>query len=133
MADLSEYTTLQQKIIKEIVTNDKGFHTNFMIADLPFYNMLDELENGQLTVKPNVSCSLSTGSLDYDLQINYSKEQDCWFFKLSKQGEDVRGIVHYNTVYNPMGEVAFAILNDNVSDTDLSASLPYSNVLVLRK
>lgn len=133
MADLSEYTTSQQKTIKEIVANDRGFHPNVMIADLPFYNMLDELENGQLVVKQNVTCSLSTGSLDYDLQIYYSSEQDCWFFKLSKQGEEVRGIVHYNTIYNAMGEVAFAILNDNVSDTDMSASLPYSNVLILRK
>ena len=133
MADLSEYTTLQQKVIKEIVENDRGFHSNYLIADTPFYGMLDELENGELAVRKNVSCSLSTGSSDFELQIFYSEEQSCWFYIMNNLGEEIRGVVHYNTVFNAMGELSFAILNDNVSDTDLSASLPYSNVLVMRK
>lgn len=133
MAEISEYTTPQQNVIKEIIKNDKNLHNNYLIADLPFYNMLDELDNGQLSVRKNVSCSLSTGSVDYELQIFYSKEQECWFYCLTNMQEEIRGIVHYNTVCNAKGELAFAILNDNISDTDLSMSLPYSNVLVLRK
>lgn len=133
MAELSDYTTIQQDIIKEIVSTDKNFHTVYMIADSPFFSMLEELDNGQLSIKKNVSCSLSTGATSYDLQIFYSEEQSCWFYCLKYLGEEIRGIVHYNTVCNAMGEIAFAILNDNVSDTDLSMSLPYSNVLVLRK
>lgn len=133
MIDLSDYSTTQQKVITEIVECDKKFHTNYMIADIPFYNMLGELENGELDVKRNVSCALSTGNTDYELQVFYSTEQNCWFYKFSYLGDELRGIVHYNTLYNAMGEIAFAILNDNVNDTDLSASIPYSNVLVLRK
>ena len=133
MADISEYSTTQQKAIKEIITNDRNFHSTYMVADSPFYSMLEELDNGQLSVKQNVSCSLNTGASDYELQIFYSTEQGCWFYCLKNLGEEIRGIVHYNTVCNAMGEVAFAILNDNVGDTDLSISLPYSNVLVLRK
>ena len=133
MAELSDYSSTQQKVIKEIVSNDKGFHSTYMIADMPFYGMLEELDNGELSVKRNISCPLSTGSTDYDLQLFYSKEQSCWFFVLSNLSDEIRGIVHYNTEYNAMGELAFAILNDNVNDEDISASLPYSNVLVLRK
>lgn len=133
MEDLSEYTASQQKVIREVVANDKGFHNSYLIADMPFYGMLGELESGELDVKKNVSCSLSTGSSDYELQIFYSEEQNCWFYSLYNLGEEVRGVIHYNTVVNAMGEIAFVILNDNVDDKDLSASLPYSNVLVLRK
>ena len=133
MTDLSEYTTAQQKVIKEIVTNDNGFHTEYSIANMPFYGMLVELENGQLGTKKNVLSSLSTGTVDYNLQIFYSEEQNCWFYCLTYLGAEVRGVIHYNTVFNAMGDIAFAILNDNVNDTDLSSSLPYSNVLVLRK
>ena len=133
MADLSEYTTTQQKVIKEIISNDKGFHRSYLIANMPFYGMLGELDNGEMTVKRNVSCSLSTGSSDYELQIFYSEEQQCWFYSLINLGEEIRGIIHYNTVFNAMGKISFVILNDNVSDTDLSVSLPYSNVLLLRK
>ena len=133
MANITSYSTAQQKVIKEIVSNDRGFHRSYLIADAPFYGMLGELENGELSVKKNVSCSLTTGSSTYELQIFFSEEQNCWFYILSNLGEEVRGIVHYNTICNAMGEIAFAILNDNVNDTDLSASLPYSNVLVLRK
>ena len=133
MTDLSEYTTAQQKVIKEIVSNDNGFHTEFSIANMPFYGMLEELDNGQLGIKKNVLSSLSLGSVDFNLQISYSEEQKCWFYNLAHLGEEIRGIVHYNTVFNAMGEIAFAILNDNISGSDLSLSLPYSNVFVLRK
>lgn len=133
MADLSEYTEFQQKTIKDIVENDKGFHNSYMIADVPFYSMLGELESGELEVRKNVSSSLSTGTTDYELQIFYSSEQNCWFYKMTYLGEEIRGVVHYNTVFNAMGEIAFVILNDNTDDEDLTASIPYSNVLVMRK
>lgn len=133
MADISEYTTIQQGVIKEIISNDNGFHTEYSIANIPFYGMLKELENGQLGITKNVSSSLSLGSTDYNLQISYSEEQNCWFYNFSYSGEEIRGVIHYNTVFNSMGNIAFAILNDNVNDNDLSSSLPYSNVLVLRK
>lgn len=133
MADLSEYSTSQQKVIREIVHNDKGFHSTYLIADYPFYGMLGETDNGVSVVKEDVTCSLGTGSTDYTLRIFYSKEQNCWFYELTNLGDVIRGIVRYNTIVNAKSEFAFAILNDNVSDTDLSMSLPYSNVLVLRK
>lgn len=133
MADLSEYTEFQQETIKEILENDKGFHNSYMVANAPFYNMLGELESGELDVRKNVSCSLSTGTTDYDLQIFYSSEQNCWFYSMTYLGDEIRGVVHYNTVFNAMGEIAFAILNDNSDDKDLTASIPYSNVLVMRK
>ena len=133
MSDITEYSTLQQKVIREIVKNDNGFHSSYMIADLPFYEMLEELDNGQTSVKTNVSCPLSTESMNYELQLNYSEERKSWFYLLKYLGEEVRGVVHYNTVFNSMGELSFVILNDNIEDKDLTASIPYSNVLILRK
>lgn len=133
MADITEYSEIQQKVIAEIVAIDKGLHTTYLISDLPLYAMFELLDNGETTVKKDVSCSLSTGGSDYTLRLWFSTEQNCWFYTLSYLGEEINGIVHYNTVLNAMGEIAFAILNDNTSDTDLSNSLPYSNILVLRK
>lgn len=133
MADVTDYSESQQKVIKEIISNDKGFHTSYMIADLPFYGMLEETENGQYAIKKNVMSSLGTSGSDYTLNLWYSVEQKCWFYNLSSLSGDVSGIVHYNTVFNAMGELAFAILNDNITDTELTNSLPYSNVLVMRK
>ena len=133
MANISDYSTQQQKVIKEIVSNDKGFHSTYLIADTPFYGMLEELDNGETFVKTSVSCPLSSSNAEYELQLNYSQEQNCWFYVLKYLGEEIRGIVHYNTVVNAMGELSFAILNDNTDSSDLTPSLPYSNVLVLRK
>lgn len=133
MADITDYTTTQQKVISEIIKNDNNFHTDVLIADLPFYGMLDEYSNSEVAIKNNVISPLSTGTVDYELQIFYSNKQKCWFYKLSSLGEEIRGVVHYNTVFNAKGEIAFAILNDNVNDTDITSSLPYSNVLILRK
>lgn len=133
MADITEYSDIQQNIIKEIVAIDRGLHTTYLISDLPLYAMLEQTDNGKVVVKEDVSCSLSTGGSDYSLRLWYSSEQKCWFYTLTYLGEEINGIVHYNTVLNAMGEIAFAILNDNTSDSDLSNSLPYSNILVMRK
>ena len=133
MADLSEYTTTQQKVIREIAEADKGFHSTFLIADTPFYGMAEESDSGEQVTKKNIECSLIVGNTSYTLNIFYSSEQDCWFYKFAYLGEEIRGIVHYNTILNARGETAFAILNDNVDDSELTASLPYSNVLVLGK
>ena len=133
MSDLSEYSTLQQKVINKIIEGDNGFHRTYMIGDTPFYDMLDELDNGEYAVKKNVTSPLSTGSIDYNLQLFYSEEQKCWFYNFNNLGDEICGIVRYNTIMNAMGEVAFAILNDNDNDVDITASLPYSNILVLRK
>jgi hypothetical protein len=133
MADITDYSESQQKIIKEIISNDNGFHTSYMIADLPLYGMLEETDNGKYAIKKNVMSSLGTSGSDYTLNLWYSVEQKCWFYNLSGLSGDVRGVVHYNTVFNAMGELAFVILNDNITDTELTNSLPYSNVLVMRK
>jgi hypothetical protein len=133
MADIAEYSTEQQKVIKQIIQNDKGFHSNIMIADMPFYGMLEQLDSGEYSVKKNVSCPLNAGGMDYELQLFYSEEQQCWFYLMKFNGDEIRGVVHYNTILNAMGELSFVILNDNCDDEDITASLPYSNVLVLGK
>lgn len=133
MADITEYSEIQQKVIREIITTDRGFHSTYLVSDLPLYAMLDELDNGERVVKKDIECTLSTGSSNYSLRIWFSVEQNCWFYTLSYLGEGVSGVVHYNTALNAMGELAFAILNDNTCDSDLSNSLPYSNILILRK
>lgn len=132
MADLTDYTTFQQKVIKEIVSNDRGFHTQFMIADYPFSEMLIEAESGQNIITPNATIPVSDGETEYNLNIRYSEETKMWWFCLYTSTDEIRGVLHYNTVYNAMGEIAFAVLNDNI-DGDMANSLPYSNLLVLRK
>lgn len=133
MADLSDYTTFQQKVMTDIVSYDKGFHTSFMIADNPFYGMMEVLDNGETAISKSVSCSLNTGGTDYTLELHYSEEQKCWFYLFAYSGEEIRGIVHYNTVLNAKGELAFVILNDSTEDADITLSLPYSNIFVMRR
>lgn len=132
MADLSDYSTFQQKTVREIVSNDRGFHTDFRIADYPFSEMIVETDSGMTSIIPNVTIPVSDGETEYNLNVRYSSETKSWWFCLYTPTDEIRGILHYNTVYNAMGEIAFAVLNDNVSG-DMDLSLPYSNLLILRK
>lgn len=135
MAEITNFSNLQQEVIRSVIKNDNGFHTGFYIAEQPLYDMLSENDDGTLITKQNVDAPLGIGSETYDLNVRYSQEQKCWFFTFTYGTETFAGIVHFNTVYNARGEVAIVILNDNETDAveDISISLPYSNVLVLRK
>ena len=132
MADLSDYSDFQQKVIKEIKSNDRDFHTEFMIADYPFSEMIVETESGMTSINPNVTIPVTDGGSEYNLNVYYSPEQKDWFFCFYTPTDEIRGVLHYNTIYNGMGEIAFAVLNDNI-DGDMDMSLPYSNLLLLRK
>ena len=132
MADLSDYSDFQQKVIKEIKSNDRGFHTEFMIADYPFSEMIVETESGMTSINSNVTIPVTDGESEYNLNVYYSPEQKDWFFCFYTPTDEIRGVLHYNTIYNSMGEIAFAVLNDNI-DGDMDMSLPYSNLLLLRK
>ena len=135
MAELTEYSYTQQKVIKEVVANDNGFHTGIYIAEQPLYDMISQNDDGTNVTKLNVDSPLSLGSETYDLNVRFSQEQNCWFFTVTYGTETFSGIVHFNTVYNAKGLVSIVILNDNTSDNteDISIALPFSNVLVLRK
>ena len=135
MAELTDYSETQQKVIKEVIENDNGFHTGIYIAEQPLYDMISENDDGTIVTKQYVDSPLSLGSESYDLSVRYSQEQKCWFFTLAYGIDTFSGVVHFNTVYNPKGLVAFVILNDNPSDVveDISIALPFSNVLLLRK
>lgn len=132
MAELSDYSAVQQKVIKEIINNDRGFHTDIRIADYPFSEMLIDTDNDGVSVTQDATIPVDDGEVEYNLNIRYSEEQKVWFFTLFTPDDEVNGIVHYNTIYNAKGVIAFVILNDNI-ESDMVHSLPYSNLLILRK
>lgn len=135
MEGLEGYTECQKKTIEEIITNDKGFHTSFMIADIPLAGMLYETEDGIQEVQRCVSASVSNSSLSYDISLYFSEERNCWFFTVTSGTETFQGILHFNTIYNAKGEFAFAFINDNAAATskEITAALPYCNFLLMRK
>ena len=135
MANISDYSSTQQEIIKNIVNGDKGFHSSIMICDIPLIDMLSYADNDMQNIARNVSVNLSSFGRNYTLTLNYSENQKCWFFILSYSENEIRGIVHFNTVYNANAPVAFAFINDTSSDelNSVCQSLAYSNILIMEK
>ena len=135
MDELADYSNTQAKVIREVVANDRGFHSSYYIADEPFYGMLNETEDGVLFTSPNCEASLTMSSTEYSLSVTRSDELKCWFFAFSYGEEETRGIIHFNTIYNAKGMTAIAFLNDSEEgDFDsINRNLPYSNILLLRK
>ena len=135
MANISDYSSTQQEIIKNIVNGDKGFHSSIMICDIPLIDMLSYADNDMQNISRNVSVNLSSFGRNYTLTLNYSENQKCWFFILSYSENEIRGVVHFNTVYNANAPVSFAFINDTSSDelNSVCQSLAYSNILIMEK
>ena len=135
MANISDYSSTQQEIIKNIVNGDKGFHSSIMICDIPLIDMLSYADNDMQNIARNVSVNLSSFGRNYTLTLNYSENQKCWFFILSYSENEIRGAVHFNTVYNANAPVSFAFINDTSSDelNSVCQSLAYSNILIMEK
>lgn len=135
MADLSNYSATQQEVIKKIVENDNGFHSSIMISDIPLIDIISYADNDMQNIARNASVNLSSFGKNYTLTVNYSEMQKCWFFVLSYSENEVRGIIHFNTLYQAKAPVSFAFINDTSSDEidSISQSLAYSNILIMEK
>lgn len=135
MADLSNYSATQQEVIKKIVENDNGFHSSIMISDIPLIDIISYADNDMQNIARNASVNLSSFGKNYTLTVNYSEMQKCWFFVLSYAENEVRGIIHFNTLYQEKAPVSFAFINDTSSDeiNSISQSLAYSNILIMEK
>lgn len=135
MAEITEYTDTQANMMKEMVRNDNGFHTSFSISDMPFMEMQRVDGDGMTITDASSTVSLVTDGGTARVDLRHSDERKCWFFTFSDGSEEIKGIVHFNTVYNAKGIVAFAFMNDSNLDDDASITrfLPYSNFFVMRK
>ena len=135
MADITEYSNAQANMMREIVRNDGGFHTSFSISDTPFMEMQRVSGDGMTFTDASATVSLVTDGGTARIDLRHSDERRCWFFTFTEGLEEIKGIIHFNTVYNAKGFVAFAFMNDSGLDDDDSITrlLPYTNFFVMRK
>lgn len=135
MAELTDYSDKMQKVIKEAVANDKGFHSEYFIAEFPLSEMLLEDDKGLTFTQESATVAISSNSTNYNLLVRFSNEQNCWFFTISDGSEEFEGIVHFNTVYNAKSDFSFIFLNNNDSGEiyDITQSLPFTSVFIMRK
>lgn len=106
-----------------------------MISDIPLIDIISYADNDMQNIARNASVNLSSFGKNYTLTVNYSEQQKCWFFTLSYAEDEVRGIIHFNTLYRAKAPVSFAFINDTSSDeiNSISQSLAYSNILIMEK
>lgn len=135
MAELSDYSEIQTKVISEIVKNDAGFHTEFYIADSPLLSALSDADDGTTFVQPNCEADITLSSLTYTIQLEKSNEQKCWFFTVISDEDTIKGVLHFNTIYNSKGLFSFAFLNDSQIDdfNGITMGIPYCNFFLMRK
>lgn len=132
---MDELSELQQKVVREIIKNDNGFHASFSTAEYPLYNMLSDSEDGLTIVSECGMAEISDSAINLTLKVWLSREQKCWFFKMITKDNEINGVVHFNTIYNSKGTVSFAFLNDSVLDSvdDITRAIAYSTIFVMRK
>lgn len=135
MDGLEQYSDFQIETIEKIIEDDKGFHTSYDIADYPFAGMFSDTDDGSVVVSECAMAEISNNSNSYTIKVWKSESVGEWFFLIVFGDEEYRGILHYNTVYNSKGETAFVFLNNSELDTlkGITMSLPYTNILVMRK
>lgn len=132
---ISEYSDKTQQVLKDIFEGDKGFHSQAMMSDEPFLGMLEYVEGTYTQTSPSVIVPIGGNGMDVNVRLSKADDEKCWFFTVEANGEEYRGVVRFNTIYNPMGEVSFAFINDNEGDDfdDITMSLPYSSFLMMVK
>lgn len=132
---IDEYSERVQSAILEIAGGDGGFHSQAMAAALPFYDMLEQGEDGTLSVSPSAEVSIGGGSIDFDVTLRKSDEEKAWFFTVSFGTERFDGVLRFNAIYNARGAFSFAFLNDaEVSDyEDITQAIPYITFFAMVK
>lgn len=133
--DLQGFSDVQSKVITDIFDGDKGFHTNWLVADTPFSGMAYETEEGVVDVQKCAEASVSDSSGEYRIQLYFSDERNCWFFTVFTADDSFSGVLHFNTLYNAKGMFSFVFLNDSVdaATKTITMALPFSNFLLLRR
>lgn len=135
MASVTEYSAIQEKTMREIVKNDNKFHSSYYISDIPFAEMLQTSSDGLAFTIASATVTLVVPGGTARIDLRHSEEQKCWFFTVVIGAEEIKGIVHFNTVYNAKGIAAFSFLNDTTLDDDdsITRQLPYANFFIMEK
>lgn len=132
---ISGFSDREKEVITEIATNDNGFHSQAFTSELPFYGMLKQDEDGYTSIEDEVNVSVGSDAVDFQINLERSNNNVCWFFTLKFGEEQFDGIVRFNSVYNAKGTYSFAFVNDNDGKTfdDITKSLPYTTFFAMVK
>lgn len=132
---IAGFSDKEKKVITEIADNDRGFHSLAFAAEIPFYGMLEQDEDGYTSVADGVSVPIGGDGVDFTIRLERSNENQCWFFSLEFGEDRFDGIIQFNSVYNAKGMYSFAFVNDNDGSTfdDITKSLPYTTFFAMVK
>lgn len=135
MEGLEGYSDTQKQIIETIVERDNKFHKNVFVSDAPFSGIFQDNDDGTTTVSGSILAEVSNSDINISIRIWRSEESKLWFFYVQTGNDEIRGILHFNTIYNARGEISFAFLSDSNSDDfdGINTALGYSNFLLMRK
>lgn len=135
MAELSDYSEKQRNVMQELVNRDNGFHNTYFVADLPLAGMLMETDEAATIISKSGEASIYGDIGAFNLKLYWSDDAQRWFFTFSSDANTFNGILHFNTIYDSMGEVAFCFLSDSdeTSQTEMGMSIPYINLFIMRK
>lgn len=137
MNELDQLSEAQKEVAKKIIADDKGFHSTYLLANIPFDSMMSETDIGTVVVSECAMAEISDSSSSYTIKVWLSEEQKCWFFLFTTGTDEIRGVLHFNTLYNARGLISFAFLNNNQNDfltaEQIKQNIAYSNILVMRK
>ena len=135
MAELTDYSEKQRSVMQEIVARDRGFHTSYFVADLPLAGMLMEDGGSSTMISKSGEASIYGDIGSFNLKLYWSEDAQKWFFTFSSDTNSFTGILHFNTIYQAMGETAFCFLSDSdeTRQTEIGMSIPFTNLFIMRK
>lgn len=137
MSELDQLSEAQKEMATKMISDDKGFHSTYLLANIPFDSMMSETDIGTIAVSECAMAEISDSASNYTIKVWLSEEQKCWFFLFTTGTDEIRGVLHFNTLYNARGVVSFAFLNNNqdnyLTAEQIKQNIAYSNILVMRK
>lgn len=133
-SSMAGYPETIKNLVREMIENDGGFHSSAYLSYDFLSDMIEVDENGMTFTQSNVVKDID-GIVSMSLELDRNDETKEWLFTLKYGENSFSGLLRMNTVYNAMGDVAFALVNSNKSETfdDITLSLPYSTFFCMVK
>lgn len=145
--ELNQLSERQKNYAVDAIASDNGFHNTYLLSMAPFIAMISETDSGSIVVSQSAMAEVSDSASSYTIRVWRSDEQKCWFFLVITGTDEIRGVLHFNTIYNAKGETSIMFLNDAEMELPeevteetksewvkkITQNIAYSNILVMRK
>lgn len=135
LSSVEGFSETEKSVMAEMVSGDKGFHSQAFASELPFYGMMSSDSEGFITISDSADVSIGEDGVEFNVSLKKSKDEDCWFFTVTFGDDEFDGVLRFNTIYNAKGIFSFAFINDNQGGTleSITQSLPYTTFFMMLK